>query len=87
MIKPQLQKLSEMTEEQVEPDAFQPVTTGKTTEQASPRAEERRGSCSHGAVPQGEAAGTSAASRREDDTARAEQEEPFQDGTYDCSVS
>ncbi|XP_058513300.1 guanine nucleotide exchange factor subunit RIC1 isoform X2 [Ochotona princeps] len=87
IIKPQLQKLSEITEEQVEPDAFQPVTTGKSVEQASPRAEERRGSCSHGAVPQGEALGTSAVSRREEDAARAEEEEPFQDGTYDCSVS
>uniref|UniRef100_A0A7N9CBL8 Guanine nucleotide exchange factor subunit RIC1 n=1 Tax=Macaca fascicularis TaxID=9541 RepID=A0A7N9CBL8_MACFA len=87
IIKPQLQKLSEITEEQVQPDAFQPVTVGKTPEQTSPRAEESRGSSSHGSIPQGEAGSSSMVSRKEEDTAQAEEEEPFQDGTYDCSVS
>uniref|UniRef100_A0A2K5KQY0 Guanine nucleotide exchange factor subunit RIC1 n=1 Tax=Cercocebus atys TaxID=9531 RepID=A0A2K5KQY0_CERAT len=87
IIKPQLQKLSEITEEQVQPDAFQPITVGKTPEQTSPRAEESRGSSSHGSIPQGEAGSSSMVSRKEEDTAQAEEEEPFQDGTYDCSVS
>lgn len=87
IIKPQLQKLSEITEEKVQPEAFQPVPVGKTPEQTSPRAEESRGSSGHGSVPQGEVGGGSLVSRKEEDTARAEEEEPFQDGTYDCSVS
>ncbi|XP_016069729.1 PREDICTED: RAB6A-GEF complex partner protein 1 isoform X3 [Miniopterus natalensis] len=87
IIKPQLQKLSEITEEQVQPEAFQPITVGKSPEQTSPRAEESRGSSGHGSVPQGEVGGSSMVARKEDDTARAEEEEPFQDGTYDCCVS
>uniref|UniRef100_A0A8C5YAC0 Guanine nucleotide exchange factor subunit RIC1 n=1 Tax=Microcebus murinus TaxID=30608 RepID=A0A8C5YAC0_MICMU len=87
IIKPQLQKLSEVTEEQVQPDAFQPVTMGKTPEQTNPRTEESRGSSSHGGIPQGEVGVNSMVSRKEEDTAQAEEEEPFQDGTYDCSVS
>ncbi|XP_057576538.1 guanine nucleotide exchange factor subunit RIC1 isoform X4 [Hippopotamus amphibius kiboko] len=87
IIKPQLQKLSEITEEQVQPEAFQPITVGKTPEQTSPRAEENRSSSGHGSIPQGEVGGSSLVSRKEEDTARTEEEEPFQDGTYDCSVS
>ncbi|XP_059780762.1 guanine nucleotide exchange factor subunit RIC1 isoform X6 [Balaenoptera ricei] len=87
IIKPQLQKLSEITEEQVQPEAFQPITVGKTPEQTSPRAEENRSSSGHGSIPQGEVGGSSLVSRKEEDTTRAEEEEPFQDGTYDCSVS
>ncbi|XP_063644797.1 guanine nucleotide exchange factor subunit RIC1 isoform X6 [Pan troglodytes] len=87
IIKPQLQKLSEITEEQVQPDAFQPITMGKTPEQTSPRAEESRGSSSHGSIPQGEVGSSNMVSRKEEDTAQAEEEEPFRDGTYDCSVS
>lgn len=87
VIKPQLQKLSEITEEQIQPEAFQPVIVGKTPEQNSPRAEESRGSLGHGSIPQGEVGGGSMVSRKEEDTIRAEEEEPFQDGTYDCSVS
>ncbi|KAM9641316.1 guanine nucleotide exchange factor subunit RIC1 isoform 3-T3 [Trichechus inunguis] len=86
IIKPQLQKLSEMTEEQVQPEAFQPVSVGKTPEQMSPRAEESRGASGHSIVPLAEVGG-STASRKEEATARAQEEEPFQDGTYDCSVS
>ncbi|XP_045436148.1 guanine nucleotide exchange factor subunit RIC1 isoform X5 [Pipistrellus kuhlii] len=87
IIKPQLQKLSETTEEQVHPEAFQPVTVGKAPEQTSPRAEESRGSSGHGSIPQGEVAGGGVVSRKEENTARAEEEETFQDGTYDCCVS
>ncbi|XP_048201934.1 guanine nucleotide exchange factor subunit RIC1 isoform X4 [Perognathus longimembris pacificus] len=87
IIKPQLQKLSEITEEQVQPDAFQPVAMGKTIEQTSPRAEESRGSSSHGSIPQIEVGGSSVVSRKEEDTTSGDEEEHFQDGTYDCSVS
>nr|XP_044612548.1 guanine nucleotide exchange factor subunit RIC1 isoform X5 [Equus asinus] len=87
IIKPQLQKLSEITEEQVQLEAFQPITAGKTPEQTSPRAEESRGSSGHGSIPQGEVGGSSMVSRKEEDTTQAEEEEPFQDGTYDCCVS
>ncbi|KAF6126944.1 RIC1-like protein, RAB6A GEF complex partner 1 [Phyllostomus discolor] len=87
IIKPQLQKLSEITEEQVQPEAFQPITVSKTPEQTSPRAEESRACSGHGSLPQGEVGGSGLVSRKEEDTTRAEEEEPFQDGTYDCSVS
>ncbi|XP_034885055.1 guanine nucleotide exchange factor subunit RIC1 isoform X3 [Mirounga angustirostris] len=87
IIKPQVQKLSELTEEQVQPEAFQPVPVGKTPEHASPRAEESRGSLGHGSVLQGEVGGGSLVSRKEEDPSRAEEDESFQDGTYDCSVS
>ncbi|XP_048662765.1 guanine nucleotide exchange factor subunit RIC1 isoform X4 [Marmota marmota marmota] len=87
IIKPQLQKLSEITEEQIQPDAFQPIAVGKTPEQTSPRAEESRASSSHGIIPQSEVGVSSMVSRKEEDTTRAQEEEPFQDGTYDCSVS
>ncbi|XP_004408050.1 PREDICTED: RAB6A-GEF complex partner protein 1 isoform X2 [Odobenus rosmarus divergens] len=87
IIKPQVQKLSELTEEQVQPEAFQPVPVGKTPEHAGPRAEESRGSLGHGSVPPGEVGGGSLVSRKEEDTTRAEEEDSFQDGTYDCSVS
>jgi len=87
IIKPQVQKLSELTEEQVQPEAFQPVPVGKTPEHAGPRAEESRGSLGHGSIPQGEVGGGSLVSRKEEDPSRAEEDESFQDGTYDCSVS
>lgn len=88
IIKPQLQKLSEITEELVQPDTFQPITVGKTPEQTSPRAEESRGSSSHGSIPQSETgSNNSMVSRKEEDTTQADEEEPFQDGAYDCCVS
>lgn len=87
IIKPQLQKLGEITEEQVHPEAFQPVTVGKTPEQTSPRAEESRGSSGHGSIPQGEVGGSGMVSGKEENTTCAEEEETFQDGTYDCCVS
>lgn len=88
IIKPQLQKLSEITEELVQPDTFQPITVGKTPEQTSPRAEESRGSSSHGSITLSETgSNNSMVSRKEEDTTQADEEEPFQDGAYDCSVS
>nr|XP_034362351.1 RAB6A-GEF complex partner protein 1 isoform X3 [Arvicanthis niloticus] len=87
IIKPQLQKLSEITEELVQPDTFQPATVGKSPEQTSPRAEENRGSSTHGSISQSETGGNSMVSRNEEDPTQADEEEPFQDGAYDCSVS
>ncbi|KAF1554126.1 RAB6A-GEF complex partner protein 1, partial [Eudyptes schlegeli] len=86
IIKPQIQKLSEIAEEQVQPEAFQPVNPSKVTEQANPRAEESRTSSSHGSNPQSDA-GNSNASRHEEDKSKTEDEDSFQDGSYDCIVS
>ncbi|KAF1570761.1 RAB6A-GEF complex partner protein 1, partial [Eudyptes chrysocome] len=86
IIKPQIQKLSEIAEEQVQPEAFQPVNPSKVTEQANPRAEESRTSSSHGTNPQSDA-GNSNASRHEEDKSKTEDEDSFQDGSYDCIVS
>ncbi|KAM6169669.1 guanine nucleotide exchange factor subunit RIC1 [Rhynchocyon petersi] len=86
IIKPQVQKLSEITEEQVPPDTFQPVSVGKTPEQTSPRTEENRGPSGHSSLPPGDVGGSSLASRKEETSAHAE-EETFPDGTFDCSVS
>ncbi|XP_015704458.1 RAB6A-GEF complex partner protein 1 isoform X3 [Coturnix japonica] len=86
VIKPQIQKLSEIAEEQVQPEAFQPVNPSKVTEQANIRAEESRTSSSHGTNPQSDA-GNSSASRHEEDKSKTEDEESFQEGSYDCTVS
>ncbi|KAM6109772.1 guanine nucleotide exchange factor subunit RIC1 isoform 1-T1 [Phoenicopterus ruber ruber] len=86
IIKPQIQKLSEIAEEQVQPEAFQPVNPCKVTEQANPRAEESRTSSSHGTNPQSDA-GNSSANRHEEDKSKTEDEDSFQEGSYDCIVS
>uniref|UniRef100_A0A803VYI8 Guanine nucleotide exchange factor subunit RIC1 n=1 Tax=Ficedula albicollis TaxID=59894 RepID=A0A803VYI8_FICAL len=86
IIKPQIQKLNEIVEEQVQPEAFQPVNPSKVPEQANPRAEESRTSSSHGTNPQSDG-GSSSASRLEEDKAKTEDEDSFQEGSYDCVVS
>ncbi|NWR67047.1 RIC1 protein, partial [Bucorvus abyssinicus] len=86
IIKPQIQKLSEIVEEQIQPEAFQPVNPSKVTEQANPRAEESRTSSSHGTNLQSDA-GSSNASRHEEDKSKTEDEDSFQGGSYDCIVS
>ncbi|NXF07873.1 RIC1 protein, partial [Smithornis capensis] len=86
IIKPQIQKLNEIVEEQVQPEAFQPVNPSKVPEQVNPRAEESRTSSSHGTNPQSDA-GNSSASRHEEDKAKIEDEDSFQEGSYDCVVS
>uniref|UniRef100_A0A8C7EDU1 Guanine nucleotide exchange factor subunit RIC1 n=1 Tax=Nothoprocta perdicaria TaxID=30464 RepID=A0A8C7EDU1_NOTPE len=86
IIKPQIQKLSEIAEEQVQPEAFQPVNPSKVVEQANPRAEETRTSSSHCTNPQSDA-GSSSTARHEEDKSRAEEEESFLEGGYDCIVS
>ncbi|KAM7024904.1 guanine nucleotide exchange factor subunit RIC1 isoform 2-T2 [Acridotheres tristis] len=86
IIKPQIQKLNEIVEEQVQPEAFQPVNPSKVPEQVNPRAEESRTSSSHGTNPQSDG-GSSNASRHEEDKAKTEDEDSFQEGSYDCVVS
>ncbi|RMC19460.1 hypothetical protein DUI87_04071 [Hirundo rustica rustica] len=86
IIKPQIQKLNEIVEEQVQPEAFQPVNPSKVPEQTNSRAEESRTSSSHGTNPQSDA-GSSSASRHEEDKAKTEDEDSFQEGSYDCVVS
>ncbi|NWU85725.1 RIC1 protein, partial [Onychorhynchus coronatus] len=86
IIKPQIQKLNEIVEEQVQPEAFQPVNPSKVPEQTNPRAEESRTSSSHGTNPQSDA-GNSSASRHEEDKAKTEDEDSFQESSYDCVVS
>ncbi|KAM9508211.1 guanine nucleotide exchange factor subunit RIC1 isoform 2-T2 [Guaruba guarouba] len=86
IIKPQIQKLSEIVEEQVQPEAFQPVNPSKVTEQVNPRAEESRILSSHGTNPQSDA-GNISTSRHEEDKSKTEVEDSFQEGSYDCIVS
>ncbi|XP_061329065.1 guanine nucleotide exchange factor subunit RIC1 isoform X4 [Pezoporus flaviventris] len=86
IIKPQIQKLSEIVEEQVQPEAFQPVNPSKVTEQVNPRAEESRILSGHSTNPQSDA-GNISASRHEEDKSKTEVEDSFQEGSYDCIVS
>ncbi|XP_065520181.1 guanine nucleotide exchange factor subunit RIC1 isoform X1 [Lathamus discolor] len=86
IIKPQIQKLSEIVEEQVQPEAFQPVNPSKVTEQVNARAEESRILSSHSTNPQSDA-GNISASRHEEDNSKTEVEDSFQEGSYDCIVS
>ncbi|XP_008936040.1 PREDICTED: protein RIC1 homolog, partial [Merops nubicus] len=86
IIRPQIQKLSEIAEEQVQPEAFQPVNASKVAEQANPRAEESRTASSHGAHPPTDA-GSGGAGRHEEDKSKTEDEDSFQEGSYDCVVS
>lgn len=62
------------------------MNPSKVTEQVNPRAEESRTSSSHGANPQSDA-GNSNASRHEEDKSKIEDEDSFQEGSYDCIVS
>ncbi|NXW86330.1 RIC1 protein, partial [Alopecoenas beccarii] len=86
IIKPQIQKLSEIAEEQVQPEAFQPANPSKVTEQVNPRAEESRTSSGHGPNPQSDG-GSSSVSRHEEDKSKTEDEDSLQDSSYDCVVS
>ncbi|XP_065717317.1 guanine nucleotide exchange factor subunit RIC1 isoform X2 [Patagioenas fasciata] len=86
IIKPQIQKLSEIAEEQVQPEAFQPMNPSKVTEQVNPRAEESRTSSGHGTNPQSDG-GSSSVSRHEEDKSKTEDEDSLQDSSYDCVVS
>lgn len=62
------------------------MNPSKITEQANTRAEESRTLISHGTNPQSDA-GNSSASRHEEDKSKTEDEDSFQEGSYDCIVS
>ncbi|KAJ7335488.1 hypothetical protein JRQ81_013429 [Phrynocephalus forsythii] len=89
VIKPQLQKLSEITEEQVlQPEAFQPVNMlSRVTEQVGPRAEENRSPIGHSASPQSDAGSSSTTRHDEDMLGLEEEDDPLQESGYDCTVS
>uniref|UniRef100_A0A8D2L7A4 Guanine nucleotide exchange factor subunit RIC1 n=1 Tax=Varanus komodoensis TaxID=61221 RepID=A0A8D2L7A4_VARKO len=87
IIKPQLQKLSELAEEQVQPEAFQPVNLSRATEQASTRTEDNRSSASHSASPQSDTSSSATIRHEEDMIGLEEEENPLQEGSYDCTVS
>lgn len=87
IIKPQLQKLSEISEEQVQQEAFQPTNLSRVAEQASPRAEENRISTNHSTSPQSDI-GPNTSIRPDEDMIGLEKEDhPLQEGSYDCTVS
>ncbi|XP_041113573.1 guanine nucleotide exchange factor subunit RIC1-like [Polyodon spathula] len=87
LIRPQLQKLVEVTPEQVQPEAFQPTGTSKLVEPVCPWPDDSRGGpASHNTSVQSEEG--SGASRLEEDSPGEEQEEqPLEEGTYDCTLS
>lgn len=88
-IKPQLQKLNTVTEEQIQPEAFQPssrLSISKAVEPPSPWSEDSRNTASH--VNSSQNDNGSGISRQEDDGQREEEEEPHVDeGSYECSLS
>ncbi|RXM97588.1 RAB6A-GEF complex partner protein 1 [Acipenser ruthenus] len=87
LIRPQLQKLVEVTQEQVQPEAFQPTSTAKLVEPVCPWPEDSRGGPAslNTSVQNEEGSG---ASRLEEEIPGEEQEEqPLEDGTFDCTLS
>ncbi|KAK6494251.1 RAB6A-GEF complex partner protein 1-like [Huso huso] len=87
LIRPQLQKLVEVTQEQVQPEAFQPTSTAKLVEPVCPWPEDSRGGPAslNTSVQSEEGSG---ASRLEEEIPGEEQEEqPLEEGTFDCTLS
>uniref|UniRef100_A0A4W3INZ1 Protein RIC1 homolog n=1 Tax=Callorhinchus milii TaxID=7868 RepID=A0A4W3INZ1_CALMI len=89
-IKPQLQKLNEVTEELIEPEAFQPsarLSISKAVEPPSPWAEDRN-TVSHNNSSQNDVSGISSSSRQEEDSQGEEEEQQqVEEGSYECSLS
>uniref|UniRef100_A0A671QWR2 Protein RIC1 homolog n=1 Tax=Sinocyclocheilus anshuiensis TaxID=1608454 RepID=A0A671QWR2_9TELE len=88
LIRPQLLKLMEVPVEQVQPEAFQPAGASKLSEPPLlPRAEDARGAVTSAhPLPLDGPAGANA--RPLDDTLQEEQEEePLEEGSYDCTLS
>ncbi|XP_072114089.1 guanine nucleotide exchange factor subunit RIC1 isoform X3 [Mobula birostris] len=88
-IKPQLQKLNEVTEEQIQPEAFQPsirLSISKAVEPPNPWSEDSRTSVSHVNNSQNDSG--SGISRQEDDDQGEEEDVPLMDeGSYECTLS
>ncbi|XP_067839734.1 guanine nucleotide exchange factor subunit RIC1 [Heptranchias perlo] len=88
-IKPQLQKLQEVTEEQIQPEAFQPLTRlsiSKAVEPPNPWAEDSRNTASH--VNSNQNDGGGGIGRQEEGGQGEEEEQQLVDeGSYECSLS
>ncbi|XP_078252066.1 guanine nucleotide exchange factor subunit RIC1 isoform X1 [Rhinoraja longicauda] len=88
-IKPQLQKLNEVTEKQIQPEACQPssrLSISKAVEPPSPWSEDSRNTVSH--INSSQNDNGSGISGQEDDGHGEEEEEPLMDeGSYECSLS
>ncbi|XP_062905256.1 guanine nucleotide exchange factor subunit RIC1 isoform X2 [Mobula hypostoma] len=88
-IKPQLQKLNEVTEEQIQPEAFQPsirLSISKAVEPPNPWSEDSRTSVSHVNNSQNDSG--SGISGQEDDDQGEEEDVPLMDeGSYECNLS
>ncbi|XP_043917084.1 guanine nucleotide exchange factor subunit RIC1 [Protopterus annectens] len=86
LIKPQLQKLSEVTEEQISLETFQPSHTSKVNELTSPRTEESRSTTAHTTTISSDVVSVG---RQEEDfpgEEEEEEEEPMLE-SYDCALS
>ncbi|MBN3306644.1 RIC1 protein, partial [Amia calva] len=86
LIRPHLQKLVEVTAEQVQPEAFQPVSVSKLTEQVFPRPEDSRSPAGISVSLPSEP-GSSVIRPTEDNVGKEQEEGPLEEGTYDCTLS
>ncbi|XP_066566821.1 guanine nucleotide exchange factor subunit RIC1 isoform X2 [Amia ocellicauda] len=86
LIRPHLQKLVEVTAEQVQPEAFQPVSVSKLTEQVFPRPEDSRSPAGISVSLPSEP-GSSVIRPTEDNVGKEQEEGPLEKGTYDCTLS
>ncbi|XP_023687655.1 guanine nucleotide exchange factor subunit RIC1 isoform X1 [Paramormyrops kingsleyae] len=86
LIRPQLQKLVSAAADPVQPEAFQPASTSKLMEPASPRAEDSRGVAPLGTSLPTEAPGGSVRPA-EDCPVQEQEEKAVEEGAYDCTLS
>ncbi|RXN13604.1 RAB6A-GEF complex partner 1 [Labeo rohita] len=90
LIRPQLLKLMEVPVEQVQPEAFQPTGASKLSEPPLlllPRAEDARGAMTSAhPLPLDGPVGANARPL-EDTPQEEEEEEPLEEGSYDCTLS
>ncbi|KAL7853237.1 hypothetical protein AOLI_G00200810 [Acnodon oligacanthus] len=85
LIRPQLQKLCDVSVEQVQPEAFQPSSMSKLAEPTLPRAEPCPAPLG---LPLPPDASTGSSTRSMEDACEDEpEEEAVEEGTYDCTLS
>ncbi|KAL6470644.1 hypothetical protein MHYP_G00217630 [Metynnis hypsauchen] len=85
LIRPQLQKLCDVSVEQVQPEAFQPSSMSKLAEPTLPRAEPCPAPLG---IPLPPDASTGSSTRSMEDACEDEpEEEAVEEGTYDCTLS
>ncbi|KAK1175973.1 RAB6A-GEF complex partner protein 1-like [Acipenser oxyrinchus oxyrinchus] len=87
LIRPQLQKLVEVTQEQVQPEAFQPTSTAKLVEPVCPWPEDSRGEPANLNTSVQSEEGSSASRLEEDIHGEDQEEQPLEEGTFDCALS